>query len=134
MHRVRLAVRENRLSASAGVTEASYAAFCLTGSAWVAEQSAQVTAFAALDRAKASVWALFVEPQMEGLGIGSALLAKLLASAASDGLTRLTLTTGEETRAEHFYLRKGWRSLGESDRGESLLDYTLTAYSNSTIT
>lgn len=77
---VRTSVTENALSLEQlermGITPASVAA-SLDGRArgWVAEEEGVVVAFAA-DAGTRSIFALFVAPEYEGRGLGSALLAR----------------------------------------------------------
>jgi len=123
MHRIRLAVRENRLSTEGAVTEASYRAFL--DAAFVAEGANGITGFAAIDLASAGVWALFVDPTSEGLGIGGALHDRLIAAAAAKGLERLWLTTASGTRAALFYQRRGWTSSGTTESGELRFERSL---------
>ena len=73
MHRVRNSVRENRLSDAERVSERSYLPYIEAGAAWVVELKETIAAFAVLDSPAKSVWALFVDPDAEGQGIGRAL-------------------------------------------------------------
>ena len=118
MHRIRCSVRENRLSDPARVTHAGYLPYVEAGSAWVAESDRGIVGFAVVDRARSSVWALFVDPAMEGAGFGKALHDHLIAWAAAAGLETLTLSTAPGTRAERFYLRAGWQADGPTSDGE----------------
>lgn len=118
MHRVRLSVQENRLSENAGVTEESYLSFIQADNAWVAEVGGQVIGFAALDAMAGKVWALFVSPGAEKLGIGRALHDRMIVCARERRLRQLTLFTSPGTRAEGFYTAAGWRSDFCSSTGE----------------
>jgi len=119
MHAVRCAVRENVLSDRRRITEASYASFIAARSAWVATaDDGAILGFAALDLADAGVWALFVDPDHEGSGIGRALHDALLDAAAARGVAGLWLTTAPGTRAERFYRGAGWREGGRTDAGD----------------
>ncbi len=118
MHRIRMAVRENRLSDPERITEDSYLPYVRDGSAWVAELDAKVVGFAALDVAGASIWALFVDPAAQGCGIGKALHERMLQAAAAIGLERLSLSTAPGTRAELFYAAGGWTSDGLTESGD----------------
>ena len=118
MHRLRKAVRENRLATHTLITERSYDPFIAAGSAWVAENGARLCGFAALDASKASVWALFVHPEAEGTGVGRALQATMLDWARERGLSRLSLSTQEHSRAVRFYKEAGWTRTGVSRAGE----------------
>lgn len=57
MHRLRLAVRENRLPAASGIDQKSYEPFVSNGAAWVALRGEQLLGFAVADRKTRSVWA-----------------------------------------------------------------------------
>ena len=118
MHRIRCSVRENRLSDPARITEACYLPYVESGSAWVAENERGLAGFAAVDRAGSSVWALFVDPEMEGAGVGRALHDHMVEWARAQGLERLALSTAPGTRAEHFYVRMGWQADGLTPDGE----------------
>jgi GNAT superfamily N-acetyltransferase len=85
----------------------------------VAEAEGGVIGFAALDAARGNVWALFVSPSAEGRGAGRALHYRLLAAAAGEGVERLWLTTGPDTRAAGFYRKLGWEPGGTADTGET---------------
>lgn len=121
MHRVRTRVRENRLSSSTRISEASYLPFISNLSIWLADSASGVLGFAALDIVEQSVWALFVDPSAEGCGIGRALHQRLLASASERGIEQLTLTTEQGTRAARFYQRAGWSAAGITPDGEAML-------------
>lgn len=115
MHEVRMAVRENRLSGRNLITEASYVRFIDTGSAWVAVNSSQkILGFGAIDQATESVWALFVDVDQEGVGIGRSLHDIMMIWAREHGIRELWLVTAPGTRAEQFYLSAGWKKNGAS--------------------
>ena len=115
MHRVRLAVRENRLSDPGRITAADYRAALETlGRGWVIEAQGQIVAFA-IAYASGSLWALFVDPAHEGRGHGRALHAAMVEWLWSLGLRRLWLTTAPGSRAEGFYSRLGWQACGRVD-------------------
>lgn len=104
---IRAAVRENRLVRLAIGAE-DYRPYVEDGRCWVCEEGGAVQGFAALDAEAASVWALFVAPQAEGRGLGQILLDRLLDEARARGLAALSLDTGAGTRAEAFYLARGF--------------------------
>ena len=109
MHRIRLAVRENRLTSNA-VTERDYPeALEKTGQGWVALRDQQLCGFAIGNRETGNIWALFVDPDAEGLGVGKRLHAEMVAWLFAQGLTRLNLGTDPGTRAEKFYVKAGWQ-------------------------
>lgn len=118
MHRIRNAVRENRLAAATRISQASYRPYVAAGSAWVAEVEHTVVGFAALDAPTARVWALFISPGAEGAGIGRALHQTMLDWAAANGLNRLSLSTESGSRAVRFYSRAGWTQRSVTADGE----------------
>jgi GNAT superfamily N-acetyltransferase len=125
MHRVRSTVRENRQSSPHGVSEASYLPYVEARCTWVAETEAGLVGFAAIDAATKSVWALFVDPNAEGAGVGRALHQRMLTWAREQGLERLTLSTDNGTRAAQFYQRAGWTEIGTTPAGEALFQIIL---------
>lgn len=117
MHRIRLSVDENRLSDTSWLTPAVYEA-CLkdtgTSNTWVAEVDGEVAGFATARASERDIWALFVDPCREGLGLGRALLDTAVAWLFERGVDEVLLATGPGTRADAFYRHAGWR------RGEAL--------------
>lgn len=118
MHRIRLAVDENRLTNPEAIGPASYEPYVSVQTAWVAESDDGIMGFAVLDVSSTSVWALFVDPLAEGAGIGRRLHDHLIAYARQRNIERLTLGTGSGTRAEKFYEAAGWSRTGFNDAGE----------------
>jgi GNAT superfamily N-acetyltransferase len=113
-------VRENRLTSRHGVSELSYLPHVQTGSTWVAETPEGLVGFAAVNASEQSVWALFVDPNAEGHGIGRALHERILTWAQEHCVKQLTLSTDQGTRAAQFYLRAGWTKTGTTFDGEAL--------------
>jgi len=117
MHRVRLAVTENRLT-SAVISEADYIPFIEShGRGWVVEDQGQVTGFAIGDARDGNIWALFVDPDSEGRGYGRQLHDTTVAWLWAKGLRQLWLTTDAGTRAERFYEAAGWQNVGRTHQG-----------------
>ena len=104
---IRAAVRENRL-VSRTIGAEGYRPYVEDGRCWVREDAGTIQGFAALDADAGSVWALFVAPQVEGRGFGSRLLDRLISEARARGLAALSLDTEAGTRAEAFYLSRGF--------------------------
>jgi GNAT superfamily N-acetyltransferase len=122
MHRVRLAVRENTLSDPNRITESDYlAALDELGRTWVVEVSGEIAAFATGYKS-GSIWALFVHPDHEGRGYGKALHSAVVTWLWSLGHRRIWLTTGPGTRAERFYISKGWQPCGTVPGGDIRLE------------
>jgi GNAT superfamily N-acetyltransferase len=119
MHRIRMSVRENRLLDPARVQPADYGPMLTRdGRGWVAELDHQVVGFAIADLSHANIWALFVNPDHEGRGVGRALHDAMMAWVFASGPERVSLTTDPGTRAERFYQAAGWRHVG-TEHGES---------------
>jgi GNAT superfamily N-acetyltransferase len=118
MHRVRLAVRENRLT-SAVITEADYMpAIETTGRGWVIDEAGALRGFAVGNAHTGNIWALFVDPDHEGRGFGRRLHDAMVTWPFAQGLPRLTLGTEANTRAQRFYEAAGWRRTGPGERNE----------------
>jgi GNAT superfamily N-acetyltransferase len=125
MHRVRVAVQENRLSRPDRISHQDYVdALTELGRGWVAESGGGVAGFAVGYRS-GNIWALFVDPAHEGKGIARALHAEMLHWLRNLGLSKLDLTTAPGTRAETFYRKAGWVAGGLTESGERRFDYPL---------
>jgi GNAT superfamily N-acetyltransferase len=117
--RIRTSVSENHLSvaqmAEIGITHDSIAAEMAEGQlgCWVALEGGEIAGFAMADRRDGSVFALFMDAAHEGKGHGSALLATCEAWLPQQGHAEAHLTTGRDTKALSFYLRRGWRETAE---------------------
>jgi len=110
---VRNAVRENRLSNPALVTDADCLDFITRrGKGWVYEIDERIVGFAIADLLEENIWALFVHPDFEGQGIGKALHDTMLDWYFDQGKTNVWLSTAPGTRAEVFYEKAGWRRNG----------------------
>lgn len=119
MHRIRLAVRDNRLGDTSRVTPAHYRRYVAEpGVSWVAELEGRLAGFGIADRSSRSLWALFVDPEFEGRGLGRALLARLTECLFAWGAGRINLSTEPGTRAERMYLAAGWVQVGTLPTGE----------------
>lgn len=109
MSAIRLAVTENRLRDPSRITIGMYEDYLeRLGKTWVCEADGAVAGFAAADRTDGSIWALFVDPAREGLGIGKRLLALMSGYLFGQGHDRIVLSTGADTRADVFYAAQGW--------------------------
>jgi GNAT superfamily N-acetyltransferase len=129
--RVRTSVRENLATVEQlrerGITNESVAASFLAGSkGWVAERDGEIVAFAIADRARQSVFALFVLPECEDRGLGSRLLDLALGWLRENGATVVWLTTGPGTKAAGFYERRGWVATGPAEHGDTRYELDLS--------
>lgn len=122
MRRVRLAVKENALSDPGRITDSDYlAALEELGRSWVIEVDGEIVAFASGHKS-GNIWALFVHPDHEGQGHGTALHSVVVEWLWSQGHRRIWLTTGPGTRAQQFYLSRGWEPCGTVPGGEVRLE------------
>lgn len=113
MHRIRMQVRENRLLDPSRVHLSDYTRMLdADGRGWVAEIASRIVGFAIADRSRANIWALFVDPDFEGLGVGRALHDEMVHWLFDAGVDPLWLSTDPGTRAESFYEAAGWRRIG----------------------
>ena len=125
MHRIRVAVRENRLGDPLRVRPEDYRRRLRpTGIGFVAESGGRIVGFAVADSEHASIWALFVDPRFEGRGIGRRLHDTLVTAMFATGAAELRLSTDPDTRAERLYRAAGWAPTGGTVGGE--LCYRLT--------
>ena len=91
------------------------------GRGWVVEQDDRVLGFA-IGLVSGNVWALFVRPEAEGRGVGSALHTQMLSWFLTQPVQRLWLSTGAATRARAFYGARGWYSIGPYGADEVRLE------------
>lgn len=112
IQRIRAAVRENRLVSRRIGDEEVIEHIERHGRGWVAESMNGVIGFAIGDARNGNIWALFVDPDREGLGAGRLLHDTMVDWLLAQGLQRLHLGTEPGTRAEGFYRRAGWTALG----------------------
>lgn len=119
IQRVRNSVRENRLSDPALVSDADCAEFIhIRGKGWVCETGEKVIGFAIADLKEENIWALFIDPEYEKMGIGRQLHDTMLDWYFGQGKEWVWLSTAPDTRAEKFYRRAGWQENGIYGKGE----------------
>jgi len=119
LQRVRLAVRENRLSDPSRIGVDEYLQHLgPVGRTWVVADASSIVGFASGRHVDGNIWALFVDPGAEGLGVGSRLHDAMVDWLFDQGLATLWLTTACGTRAEAFYRRRGWQQEGQHPQGE----------------
>lgn len=110
---VRNAVKENRLSDPALVTDADCVHYLtVRGKGFVAQVGSKIVGFAIADLEDHNVWALFVDPDFEGSGIGRVLHDTMLEWYFAQTQHTIWLGTAPGTRAEKFYRRAGWVHAG----------------------
>jgi GNAT superfamily N-acetyltransferase len=116
---VRNSVKENRLSDPSLVTDTDCEEFMSRrGKGWVCEMNEKIVGFAIADLREKNIWALFVEPEHEKLGIGKELHRLMLDWYFSQTEEPVWLGTSPNTRAEQFYRKAGWVETGLHGKGE----------------
>ena len=122
MHAIRTRVRENRLSDPSVITEQDYHDFMARNTmGWVCEHDGVMMGFAMVDVEARNVWALFVAPEHEFMGVGRALHETML-GCYWQRQDVLRLSTAPNTRAEAFYRKAGYDAVGLSSSGEVLFE------------
>lgn len=123
LHRIRMAVKENVLNNPSLVTTDDYINYLTdSGKGWVCEIDEMITGFAIIDSIRNHIWALFVDPAYEGIGIGKRLQAVMLGWHFGQRMNSLWLTTSPGTRAEKFYRNTGWVETGRDHNGEIIFE------------
>ncbi|WP_206074113.1 GNAT family N-acetyltransferase [Pseudoalteromonas rubra] len=127
MSEIRLQVTENKLSDPGKITPQMYEAHIAgQGKSWVCELNGQIVGFSSAASEDGSIWALFILPEYEGVGMGKALLDLACDWLFSNGHKLLSLDTEANTRADGFYHVQGWLR-GEVDQ-QGDVSYTLCSH------
>jgi GNAT superfamily N-acetyltransferase len=109
MHRIRLSVKENILTNPDLVKKDDYVKYISTpNKGWVCMADEKIAGFAIVNREEHNVWALFVDPVFERIGIGRLLNNQLIEWYFKQTDHPLWLSTEPGTRAESFYRKAGW--------------------------
>lgn len=114
---VRAAVKENILTSHIP-EERIVDGLEVRGKGWVAEHEGRVVGFSMADHVESMIWALFLLPEWEGQGLGTALLERAVGWLWREGCESIWLTTEPGSRAEGFYEHLGWTRAGVTDKGE----------------
>jgi GNAT superfamily N-acetyltransferase len=126
IHKVRLAVLENRLSDPNLISHREYHDFITQrGKGWVCEIDEDIVGFSVVDLKENNIWALFVLPKFEGKGIGKKLHDVMLDWYFSQTDKAVWLSTSPGTRAEKFYRAAGWIETGVHGKGEIKFEMNL---------
>ncbi|MBB6369816.1 GNAT family N-acetyltransferase [Chryseobacterium shigense] len=128
---VRNSVKENTLSDPALVTDADCHEFLFErGKGWVCETESQIVGFSVADLKENNIWALFVHPDFENLGIGRKLHDCMLDWYFEQTKEDVWLGTSPKTRAETFYRKSGWQETGVHGKGEIKFEMTYNNWKN----
>jgi len=122
---VRNLVKENRLSDPALVPDSDVQDYITRrGRGWVCEINGQIVGFAIADLVDNNIWALFIHPDFEKIGIGKRLHDEMMNWYFSQTDKTVWLGTSPKTRAEFFYRKKGWKETGIHGKGEIKFEMT----------
>jgi len=126
IQKVRYSVRENVLSNPGLVTDEDCVEFLTErGKGWVCEIEKNIVGFAIADLKENNIWALFVQPEFENIGIGKKLHTTMLNWYFNQTKTNVWLGTAPNTRAERFYRMHGWKEVGTHGKGEIKFEMSL---------
>lgn len=126
IQRVRNSVKENMLSNPTLVSDADVNDYISRrGKGWVCEVEGMIAGFAIADLQDHNIWALFIQPEFEGRGIGKKLHDEMLRWYFSQTNETVWLGTAPHTRAESFYRRNGWVETGIHGKGEIKFEMTV---------
>lgn len=129
---VRHSVKENVLSDPSLVTDKDCEEYLtVRGKGWVCETHNQIVGFAIADLKENNIWALFIRPEYEGLGIGRRLHEMMLDWYFSQTQEKVWLGTAPNSRAEIFYKKAGWKEVGKHGKGEMKFEMTYNDWKDS---
>ena len=112
MKYIRDNVSENRL-VTMEINEEDYASALFDdGKGWVCVHGGEVVGFCCGRLKQKDVWALFINKEYEGEGIGNQLMELLEKWMFANGIDEIKLSTEQNTRAEKLYRRRNWEPLG----------------------
>lgn len=128
---IRFAVKENVLNTPGLVTDEICEEYIThRGKGWVCETADRIVGFAIVDMQDNSIWALFTHPGYEGTGVGKGLHDRMMNWYFSQTQTTVWLGTAPNTRAERFYTKAGWTSLGLRPNGEVKFEMSAADWAN----
>lgn len=129
---VRNSVKENTLSDPNLVTDEDCEEFLFKrGKGWVCEIDNQIVGFSIADLEDNNIWALFLHPDFEKMGIGKKLHDLMLDWYFNQTQTTVWLGTSPNTRAESFYRKAGWKEIGTHGKGEIKFEMIYEDWMNS---
>jgi GNAT superfamily N-acetyltransferase len=131
MQVVRHLVKENVLSDPALVPDSDCIKYIeQRGKGWVCFDGARLVGFAIADIEGNSIWALFVDPEYEGQGIGKELHRMMMDWYFEQTRDTVWLSTAYDTRAEQFYKMQGWTDAGAYNAKERKFEMTAMDWEN----
>jgi GNAT superfamily N-acetyltransferase len=131
---VRNAVKENRLSDPGLVPDKDVEEYMTErGKGWVCEIDGKIAGFAIVDLIVNNIWALFVHPDFEAIGIGKKLHQMMMDWYFLQTKEKIWLGTAPNSRAEKFYRMQGWREVGMHGKGEIKFEMDFDTWSDTHI-
>lgn len=116
---VRNLVKENPLPDPSLVTDADCKDYLINrGKGWVCDIDNRIVGFSIISVKDNNVWALFIQPGYERLGIGRLLHDRMMNWYFAQTSDTVWLGTAPGTRAEKFYEKAGWTRTGIRPNGE----------------
>ena len=129
IQRVRNAVKENILSDPALVPDCDVEDYITRrGRGWVCEIEGKIIGFSIVSVQDQNVWALFIQPGYEGIGIGQKLHNEMMDWYFEQTDKTIWLSTAPGTRADAFYRKAGWRETGLYGKGETRFEMTVAEW------
>ncbi len=127
---VRNAVKENMLSDPALVPDKDVEEYMMRrGKGWVCEVDKRIAGFSIVDLVENNVWALFVHPDFEAMGIGKKLHQVMMDWYFVQTKEKIWLGTDPKSRAEKFYRMQGWKEVGVHGKGEMKFEMDFETWS-----
>ena len=124
---IRGSVTENVLSDPSKITPQLYCDYLQRqGRGWLCEVDGRGAGFSCADQENASIWALFVRPEYEGMGVGKGLLTLAADFLFNLGHEHIVLATAADTRADRFYAAQGW--IRGAMKNQIEVTYSLSAH------
>ena len=128
---VRNAVKENMLSNPALVPDKDVEEYMTKrGKGWICEVDKKIVGFAIVDLIDNNVWALFILPEFEAMGIGKKLHQAMMDWYFLQTKEKIWLGTDPNSRAYKFYQMQGWKEVGTHGKGEIKfeMDFSIWSY------
>lgn len=125
MQDVRMSVKENVLvNKDLATDEIIEEYISRRGNGWVAEINNHLIGYGIADLLDDNIWALFVRPEFEGIGVGTRLHNAMLNWYFKQEKEKVWLITSPATKAERFCRKHGWQEVWKNERGDIRFEMT----------
>jgi GNAT superfamily N-acetyltransferase len=126
---VRNSVKENILSDPSLVPDNDVKDYITRrGKGWVCVINELIVGFSIVSVTDHNIWALFIKPEFEKMGIGKQLHDVMLDWYFTQTDETVWLGTSPRTRAETFYRKMGWTETGIHGKGEIKFEMKKTTW------